>query len=155
VPNDRPGPAGPRLADLAAHHLDRMLAIERACFPAPWTRGQFEREFSIRRGHLRGAFCPETGRLEAYLIAWPVAGEVHLMNLAVHPDRQRRGWGAALLDDLLGRAVREDWAPIWLEVRPANRAALALYASREFVPAGRRPGYYQDTGEDALLLRWK
>ncbi|MBU0516194.1 MAG: ribosomal protein S18-alanine N-acetyltransferase [Proteobacteria bacterium] len=155
MPNERPGPPGPRLADLAVRHVDRILVIERACFPAPWTRGQFEREFSIGRGTLRGAFCPETDRLDGYLIAWPVAGEVHLMNLAVHPARQRQGWGAALLDDLLGRAVQEGWAPVWLEVRPGNRAALALYASRGFIRAGRRPGYYEDTGEDALLLRWK
>jgi ribosomal-protein-alanine N-acetyltransferase len=154
VRNERSANRDWRLAEVGRVHLDRLLSIELSCFTAPWTRGQFERQLAQPQILARGAFCPRRGSLEGYLIAWPVMGEVHLMNLAVHPARRRRGIGGALLDELLRRAEGEGWSPIWLEVRPSNEPALALYASRGFRIVGRRPEYYVDTGEDALLLRW-
>jgi ribosomal-protein-alanine N-acetyltransferase len=155
VANERPSRRDWRLTGLDRAHLDRILNIELACFSAPWTRGQFERQLAEPQVLARGAFCPRRGLLEGYLIAWPTMGEVHLMNLAVHPARRRRGIGGALLDELLDRADDAGWSPVWLEVRPTNQPALALYASRNFTIVGRRPEYYVDTGEDALLLRWK
>jgi ribosomal-protein-alanine N-acetyltransferase len=154
VTNDLPARTERRPARLGLEHLDLIYAIELTSFTTPWTRGQFRRQLAQKQTLATGFFHPRRGTLDGYLIAWPVMGEVHLMNLAVHPARRRRGIGRALLDDLLGRAEREGWAPIWLEVRPSNQPALALYASRDFRIVGRRPEYYQDTGEDALLLRW-
>lgn len=152
--NDLSARSARRPARLGLEHLDLIYAIELISFTTPWTRGQFRYQLARKQTLATGFFCPRRGTLEGYLIAWPVMGEVHLMNLAVHPARRRRGIGGALLDDLLDRAQIEGWAPIWLEVRPSNQPALALYASRDFRIIGRRPEYYQDTGEDALLLRW-
>jgi ribosomal-protein-alanine N-acetyltransferase len=80
--------------------------------------------------------------------------EAHITILAVHPDYQRQGMGQLLLYALLRDAKRRqlEWAT--LEVKPSNQAALSLYQKLGFAEAGRRRRYYQDTGEDALIL-WR
>jgi ribosomal-protein-alanine N-acetyltransferase len=80
-----------------------------------------------------------------------LADEMHLLNLAVHPAHRRRGIARFLLTTALVRARSQGAAVVWLEVRPSNRAALALYHSFGFEEVGIRPGYYTDNGEDALI----
>lgn len=82
-----------------------------------------------------------------------LAGEAHVMGLAVVPARQGEGHGAALLDALLVVAARAGCDAVTLEVRPSNEVARRLYRAAGFEEAGRRPGYYPD-GEAALLL-WR
>lgn len=79
-------------------------------------------------------------------------GEGHLLNLAVRADARCLGLGTALLAEILAEARRRGLARLTLEVRPSNQAALALYAAAGFVEAGRRPGYYSDSGEDAVIM---
>jgi len=85
---------------------------------------------------------------------WSILEEAHITILAVHPDYQRQGLGQLLLYALLRDAKRRhlEWAT--LEVKPSNQAALSLYQKLGFAKAGRRRRYYQDTGEDALIL-WR
>ena len=77
---------------------------------------------------------------------------MHILNLAVHPERRRRGLARRLLAEGLAQARKLGAELAWLEVRPTNLPALALYASFGFKEVGRRPRYYDDTQEDALLL---
>jgi ribosomal-protein-alanine N-acetyltransferase len=77
---------------------------------------------------------------------------MHILNLAVHPSKRRRGIARRLLSEGLAQARALGAELAWLEVRPSNNAARALYESFGFKEAGRRPGYYDDTQEDALLL---
>ncbi len=131
--------------------LDEVLAIERASFSMPWSRGAFLYEMEQNRV-ARCNVIREDGRLVGYVCLWEVADELHITNIAVHPSARRRGIGRALLgqllDDARGRALRL----VILEVRPSNAAARALYESFGFRVVGRRRGYYYDTGEDALVM---
>jgi ribosomal-protein-alanine N-acetyltransferase len=91
------------------------------------------------------------GVLVGYTLFWHVADEIHLLNIAVAPPERRRGVGRSLMEDLLSYAGRENVACILLEVRRANRAAIALYESFGFVHDRVRARYYAD-GEDALEM---
>ena len=76
---------------------------------------------------------------------------MHLLNLAVHPARRRRGISRALLTASLEKARGQGAEVVWLEVRPSNQAALTLYQSFGFKEVGIRQNYYTDNGEDALI----
>jgi [ribosomal protein S18]-alanine N-acetyltransferase len=82
-----------------------------------------------------------------------VADEIQILNLAVHPDYRRQGVGRHLMQFLLLHAQEKKVLSIFLEVRPSNRAAQALYRSLGFEVIHRRPGYYGPEGEDALVLQ--
>ena len=102
-----------------------------------------------------GVFLPgrrRAGSLAGYLIASRYADVWHLMNVAVDPPVRRQGLGALLLEDLIARVSPAE--PITLEVRPSNGPAISLYRRYGFHAAGLRPGYYRDTGEDALIM-WR
>lgn len=102
-----------------------------------------------------GLFLPDrrrAGSLAGYLIASRYADVWHLMNVAVDPPVRRQGLGALLLEDLIARVSPAE--PITLEVRPSNGPAISLYKRYGFQAAGLRPGYYRDTGEDALIM-WR
>lgn len=79
---------------------------------------------------------------------------MHILNLAVHPQHRRRGLARRLLETAMARARDLGAQVAWLEVRPSNHPALNLYHSLGFKKMGRRPRYYEDTQEDALLLAY-
>lgn len=131
--------------------LDEVLAIERASFSMPWTRGAFLYELEQNRV-ARCSVAREEGRVVGYLCVWEVGGELHITNLAVHPAARRRGIARQLLATALDEARRRGLRVAALEVRPSNHEARALYESFGFRVVGRRRGYYYDTGEDALVM---
>jgi ribosomal-protein-alanine N-acetyltransferase len=155
---------------LAYSHLPQVIAIERRAFPTPWSLAMFVLELSKPSSVCLAAFeavdggaadasddgaCSRRGRAEhlvGYVICSRYADVWHLMNIAVAPAARRRGIGTALLEQLLERAGPEQ--PYTLEVRPSNRVAIALYERFGFCPAGTRRRYYQDTGEDAMIM-WR
>jgi ribosomal-protein-alanine N-acetyltransferase len=94
----------------------------------------------------------EEGRVVGYEICARYADVWHLMNIAVDPPARRRGIATALLEDMIARAGQD--ASYTLEVRPSNVHAIALYERFGFRSAGTRRRYYQDTGEDALIM-WR
>ena len=89
----------------------------------------------------------------AFLLAWSVADELHLLDMASHPNQRRRGYARALLAELMRYAQTEHKRLVLLEVRHTNQPAIALYESAGFQSTGVRRGYYSDTGEDALEMR--
>lgn len=89
----------------------------------------------------------------AFMLAWSVADELHLLDMATHPEHRRRGHSRALLNALLDYARREHKRLVLLEVRHTNAPAIALYQSVGFRTTGVRRGYYSDTAEDALEMR--
>ncbi len=145
--------SGLSLRPMSARDLDEVVAIERACFARPWTRALFENE--LRIPFSRAVVAEERGveGLAGYLVRWSVAGEVHLLDLAVAPSRRRRGVGRALLESLLAEARRQGARRIELEVAAANRAARALYGRSGFEVVGRRARYYGE--DDAVLMEWR
>jgi [ribosomal protein S18]-alanine N-acetyltransferase len=87
-----------------------------------------------------------------FLLAWAVADELHVINLATHPDRRRQGVAKALLGALLEHARSNCVRLVLLEVRRSNRAAIQLYRAHGFRAIGLRRGYYSDTSEDAIEM---
>jgi ribosomal-protein-alanine N-acetyltransferase len=88
-----------------------------------------------------------------FLLAWSVADELHLLELATHPAQRRRGLARTLLTALMGYAREKQKRLVLLEVRRSNLAAITLYESCGFETTGVRRGYYSDTAEDALEMR--
>lgn len=103
---------------------------------------------------MAGPRPPQPWQVWGYLIYWVVAEEMHILNLAVHPQQRRRGIARCLLSTAMSQARELGAQVAWLEVRPSNTQALALYRSFGFKKVGTRPRYYDDTQEDALLLAY-
>lgn len=131
--------------------LPQVVAIERRAFPTPWSLAMFVLELS-KPGAVCLAATDPSGALTGYLICSRYDVVWHVMNVSVDPVHRRRGIASGLIDVLLER-VGED-AALTLEVRTSNRGAIALYEGFGFRSAGVRPRYYQDNGEDAVIM-WR
>ncbi len=134
--------------------LSGIWAIEKVSFLTPWSRLSFLAELGHSFSHplVAGPPPPQPWQVWGYLIYWVVAEEMHILNLAVHPEQRRRGVARRLLATAMTQARDLGAQVAWLEVRPSNDPALSLYHSFGFRQVGRRPRYYDDTQEDALLL---
>jgi ribosomal-protein-alanine N-acetyltransferase len=132
--------------------LDEVLAIERASFTMPWSRGAFLYEKQQNRVARCWVTREDDTRVVGYLCLWEVADEVHITNVAVRPDARRHGIARSLLRTVLDDARARGFKVVVLEVRPSNHQARTLYESFGFQVVGRRRGYYYDTGEDALVM---
>jgi ribosomal-protein-alanine N-acetyltransferase len=141
---------------LSYQDLPQVIAIERRVFPTPWSLAMFVLELSKQSGIcLAATMRTATGeqRLVGYLICSRYDTVWHVMNIAVDTDHQRRGLASALLADLYER-VGDSRARFTLEVRRSNDVAIHLYEREGFRAAGMRRRYYQDNGEDALVM-WR
>lgn len=132
-------------------HLPALAAIERACFPTPWTEADLRAELSNDTAVFRVA-VDEAGTVLGYGGMHFVCGEGYIDNIATAPEARRQGIGTAVVSALLQYARMHDGTFVTLEVRPSNEAALALYRKLGFQQAGRRKGFYTHPPEDALLL---
>jgi ribosomal-protein-alanine N-acetyltransferase len=140
----------PRLLAMRHDDLDEVLAIENVIYTHPWTRGNFGD--SLRAGYDCRSWRLE-GELIGYFILMVAAGEAHLLNLSIAARHQRSGHGSTLLREALELARRRGARSLFLEVRPSNAAAQALYARFGFQRVGVRRGYYPAHfgREDALV----
>ena len=132
--------------------LDGVVAVERLCFPAPWPRQAFTDELARPWARLEILRHRASRRVVAFCNYWLVADEVHILNVAVHPEERRRGHAARLLRHILDEAKRGQARLLSLEVRAGNHAAAGLYRRFGFREVAVRPKYYADNGEDALLM---
>jgi [ribosomal protein S18]-alanine N-acetyltransferase len=133
-------------ADDAA--LDEIDAVASAAFDVP----QFSAREELRRPWTRCWVAREDRRALAFLIAWHVADELHVLNVATCPAARRRGLATALMNRSLEYAQQQQVRLILLEVRRSNRAAIRLYRKLGFTAMGVRPRYYSDNGEDAIEM---
>ncbi len=151
--------AGPRtegsfsvdIRGLTYADLPRVIAIERRAFPTPWSLAMFVLELSKSSGVCLAALHED--RLVGYLICSRYDTVWHVMNVAVDVEHQHKGVASALLGELYER-VQDDSARFTLEVRRSNDVAIHLYEREGFRAAGLRRRYYQDNGEDALVM-WR
>jgi ribosomal-protein-alanine N-acetyltransferase len=155
-----PGIDSPRYIEirrLLYPDLPQVIAIERRVFPTPWSLAMFVLELSKQSGIcLAATMTPATGgrrRLIGYLICSRYETVWHIMNIAVDAEHQGQGVASALLAELYER-VGDETARYTLEVRRSNRLAIGLYEREGFRAAGLRRRYYQDNGEDALVM-WR
>jgi len=131
--------------------LPQVIAIERRAFPTPWSLAMFVLELSKTSGICLAAL--RDGRIVGYLVCSRYDSVWHIMNVAVDPDLRRRGLATAMLMRLFAR-VGDAGAQFTLEVRCSNAPAIELYERHGFRSAGVRRRYYQDNGEDALIM-WR
>jgi ribosomal-protein-alanine N-acetyltransferase len=136
---------------MLAADLEEIMEIERRSYPFPWTQTIFND--CLRAGYCCWV-CERQHGIEGYGVTSIAAGESHLLNLCVRPDSLQQGIGRKLLLHLISLARRHNAEMMFLEVRPTNRAARALYESMGFNELGSRRDYYPaDHGrEDALIL---
>jgi ribosomal-protein-alanine N-acetyltransferase len=131
--------------------LPQLIAIERRAFPTPWSMAMFVLELSKPAGVCLAAM--RGGDMLGYLVCSRYDNVWHIMNVAVDPDHRRTGIATAMLTDLF-RRIDSLTARFTLEVRESNVAAIELYERYGFRAAGRRRRYYQDNGEDAVVM-WR
>lgn len=129
--------------------LEALAELERACHGRPWTLDQLRSD--LERDGLR--VLRGTQGIVAYCSVRRVVDELHVDNLTVAPDWQRRGLGGRLLERILHLGRCSGARVVFLEVRSGNRAARALYAAHGFEPYAVRRAYYTAPREDAVLMR--
>lgn len=139
-------------ADNIDRYIDALMRIEQEAFAQPWSREAYIEEASRPIAHL--VALVEDGCLVGYAGFWQVLDEADINNVAIATERRGEGLGKLLMGGLLDTARLLGCTRINLEVRAGNAAAIALYRGCGFTECGRRAGYYQDNGEDALLMQW-
>jgi ribosomal-protein-alanine N-acetyltransferase len=142
----------PLIRQLTASDLDRIMEIELASYPYPWTRGIFAD--CIRVAY--DCWGLQLGdKLIGYCIQTNAAGENHLLNLCIAPPWQRQGFASILLDHAVRLARFQRCISMFLEVRPSNPAGIRLYEKNGFVIVGERPDYYRSEQgkENAIVMR--
>jgi len=139
------------LRPMTAEDVDDVLAIEEASYDFPWTQGIFQD--CLRVGYCCWV-CVLGERVVGYGLISIAAGECHVLNLCIDPTMRGKGLGRHLMNHLMGLARQHKAEMVFLEVRPSNKEAIALYESMGFNETGRRRRYYpgKKGREDALLF---
>jgi ribosomal-protein-alanine N-acetyltransferase len=142
----------PTIRRLTYADLPQVIAIERRSYPTPWSLAMFVLELSKPSGICLAATDAD-GTILGYCMCSRYDTVWHIMNVSTSPEHRRRGVASALLADLIGR-VKEAEPRFTLEVRTSNAGAIELYERFGFRAAGLRRRYYQDNGEDAVIM-WR
>ena len=146
---------GWQLAHIDHADLEPILAIEKNSFQWPWGRLSFEGELDSHTAcncAVKSAGGQTDGPIVAYAFWRLVADEMHILKVAVTPALRGRGIASWLLERCFDLCVEHGARSAHLEVRPSNRPAVELYRKLGFEVVGKRPKYYADTKEDALLM---
>jgi ribosomal-protein-alanine N-acetyltransferase len=139
--------------NICLEDLDQIIAIENVSFPTPWPMRIFEREIEAQNSYKR--VVRFSGSVVAYIVTWTIYDEVHILNIAVHPDFRNIGLGEMLLRDCLGYSYDKGLKLAVLEVRISNKSAIRLYEKIGFKTMRVRKKYYTDTGEDAYVMMYE
>src|SRR5919201_5833405 len=146
-----PEPVELEVSRMKRRHLKGVMAIERQVYPRPWSPSLFLSEMSEtqNRAYL---VAKMDGDVVGYGGVICYGDEAHVTTIAVDPDYQRRKIGTRVLYELLAAAIDMDAHAVSLEVRMSNWGAQRMYGRFGFRPVGVRKNYYQETGEDALVM---
>jgi ribosomal-protein-alanine N-acetyltransferase len=143
------------LAAATPQDLDDILTIDREAFKRPWHRKSFSEELIRKDAYSYVVWAPlEDGRTQiiAYVFMRVILNEMQILRIAVAADYQTKGVATWLLQQCFKLARHKQIDAVYIEVRPTNKTAIALYRKSGFQPLGRRPHYYPETGEDALVM---
>jgi len=141
---------------MSSTDLERIRALDHISFSLPWPDSSFK--FEVEENEVSRCWVAETPLAEgsmyivAMIVAWLIVDEVHIATLAVDPAFRRQGIAQRLLAFTLIDAVRSGAACSFLEVRAGNLAARRLYSLFGYEEVGIRKRYYQDNGEDAVMM---
>lgn len=138
------------ITTMGQEHVSQVAELEKQCFSDPWSEksvaSELENPLSLWLVALEG------DTVAGYVGSQTVMGETDMMNVAVSPAYRRRGIARELIQALLRELARQGSHRLTLEVRASNAPARALYESLGFAQVGRRPNYYRNPKEDALIL---
>lgn len=132
--------------------LDAIMDINKLSFPICWSRDSFENE--LKNVFATYLVAKDGENVVGYGGMWIIIDEGHITNIAVHPHYRGKGIGDLLLNSMINNCSEKKVKAMTLEVRSSNIAAQNLYTKHGFIPEGRRKKYYEDNGEDAILM-WK
>ena len=132
-------------------HVEQIANLETMCFSAPWSNNAIAGE--LLNPLSLWVVAIDRDRIVGYVGSQTVLGEADIMNIAVDPNYRRRGIACKLIDKLVALLKENQTYSLTLEVRASNYPAIALYQRLDFFQVGRRPNYYRDPKEDALILR--
>ena len=132
-------------------HVTQVAELEKCCFPDPWSEKSIASELSNQLA--LWLVAEDNGVVTGYIGSQTVPDESDMMNVAVHPDYRRRGIAEALVNTLCDALKERGSVSLTLEVRASNEPAKALYEKLGFEQVGRRPNYYRNPKEDALILK--
>lgn len=141
--------------EMVPEDAEAVEKVEKACFAVPWSRESFWREAANENTLyllVLDQDLSEEDQIIGYVGCWILCGEGQITNVAVSPAYRGKGVGTEMLAKLIELVKEKGSTAMTLEVRPSNAPALALYRKFGFKEAGRRPGYYQDNGEDAIIM---
>ena len=132
-------------------HVSQIAQLETVCFSDPWSEKSIA--YELHNPLSLWLVAEMDGRVAGYIGSQTVPPESDVMNVAVHPDFRRQGIAEDLVNGLWAQLVQAGNTSLTLEVRASNAPAIALYEKLGFVQVGRRPNYYRNPREDALILR--
>jgi ribosomal-protein-alanine N-acetyltransferase len=140
-------------------HIRRMTVedvpivaqLDQLSFTLPWTEHSFHFEVTSNPAS-RCWVAEHAGGIVGVVVAWLLVDDMHIATIATHPDFRRQGIAQALLAHVLKLGADEGAVSSFLEVRESNLAAQAMYRKLGYEVTGRRPHYYKDNGEDAILM---
>ena len=136
---------------MAAEHVSQVAQLEKICFSDPWSENSVASELKNKLSLWLVAV--EDGSVAGYIGSQTVMDETDMMNVGVHPDFRRKGIAEALVTELVSHLQQQGSHCLTLEVRASNEPARKLYDKLGFNQIGRRPNYYRNPKEDALILR--
>jgi len=143
--------AGLELIAMENEHIDTVLEIEIASFPTPWTRDAFE--YDINKNHLGHYWVlTKDDEIIGYIGIWLVGDIAHVTNICIREDFRGNKLGRWLLLTVMNLGAELGARRFTLEVRETNHSAIGLYESIGFRAVGRKTNYYQEIGEDALVM---
>lgn len=134
-----------------ADHVARVAQLEKECFHDPWSENSIASE--LKNPLSLWLVAVDGQQVVGYVGSQSVMGEADMMNIAVSTQFRRKGIAQELVERLVAQLREKDVYSLTLEVRASNEPAKALYSKLGFAPVGRRPNYYRNPKEDALILR--
>jgi ribosomal-protein-alanine N-acetyltransferase len=138
------------IRDMRPEDVPVVSEVDRVCFVLAWGEHTFKGELTSPVCYYRVAELD--GEVAGYIGSQMVMDEGHVTTFGVRPDLRRRGIGERLLADVLLHAIRSGCHRVTLEVRQSNESAIRLYRKYGFLPISRRPRYYTDNNEDAIVM---
>lgn len=133
--------------------IDAIAGLEKICFAIPWSRKSIAHELTENKIALY-IVAEINGQVVGYGGMWHIIDEAHITNVAVMPEYRRKHIASAIITVMIEASVSKGIHRFTLEVRSGNQAARALYSRFGFKEAGLRKGYYEDNGEDAVIM-WR
>lgn len=139
------------IREMTAGDVPAIAELERICFGDPWSENSIAKELNNRLSYWLVAEIDS--RIAGYVGTQSVLDMTDMMNIAVSPDFRRQGVAEALMTSLINELSCRGMIGLMLEVRVSNTPAIGLYEKLGFTVAGRRPNYYRNPREDALIMR--